>query len=140
MSAEPKYMLDTDICIFVQRREQPSVLARFRELKPGEAVISPITWGELIHGAMKSKKTDLLLTLLDEFASLVPVVSMPPDCGKRYGMARSVLEKRGTPIGNNDLWIAAHALALGLTLITNNTREFGRVPRLKMENWIKRSS
>ncbi len=129
-------MLDTDICIFVQRREQPSVLARFRELRPGEAVISPITWGELIHGAMKSRQTARLLTLLDEFVSLIPVVAMPPDCGRRYGRIRSDLEKRGLPVGNNDLWIAAHALALNLTLITNNTREFGRIPQLKRENWI----
>ncbi len=136
MRGAPKYMLDTDICIFVQREEQPSVLARFEQLLPGEAVVSTITFGELFFGALKSQRTTLLRRQLDDFIALVPVVPMPTECGKHYGAIRSDLQKRGLPIGNNDIWIAAHALALNLILVTNNTREFERIPRLKVENWI----
>jgi tRNA(fMet)-specific endonuclease VapC len=135
MNGAPRFMLDTNICIYIQRHKPPSVLARFETLRPGEAVISVITWGEMLYGAAKSRQSELALKLLDEFADLVPVLPMPPDCGKAYGRLRADLEKSGRPIGNNDLWIAAHALASGLTVVTNNTKEFERIPYLKIENW-----
>ena len=135
MSKLPRFMLDTNICIYIQRHKPPSVLELFETLKPGQAVISVITWGELLYGAAKSQQSTLVLRLLDEFSRLVPVLSIPPDCGKSYGQIRADLEKVGRPIGNNDLWIAAHALASGLTLVTNNTKEFERIPHLKIENW-----
>jgi tRNA(fMet)-specific endonuclease VapC len=128
-------MLDTNICIYIQRHKPPSVLARFEALKPGQAVISVVTWGELQYGAAKSRESERVTKLLRELSSLVPVLPMPPDCGKFYGRVRADLEKSGLPIGNNDLWIAAHALASGLTLVTNNTKEFERVLPLKLENW-----
>lgn len=135
MNIRPKYMLDTNICIYIQRQAPSSLLTRFAALKPGQAVISVITWGELLYGAAKSQKSRQVHKILDEFTALVPVSPMPPECGECYGKVRADLEKRGVPIGNNDLWIAAHALASGLTLITDNTREFKRVSRLKVENW-----
>ena len=135
MSKAPVFMLDTNICIYIQRHKPPSVLARFQAIKPGQAVISVITWGEMHYGAAKSRQSKLALKLLEGFADLVPVLPMPPACGKAYGQIRADLEKVGRPIGNNDLWIAAHALASGLTLVTNNAREFERIPHLNIENW-----
>lgn len=136
MITRPKYMLDTNICIYVQRQAPASVLKRFSSLKPGQAVISVVTWGELLYGAAKSQKARQVRKVLNEFTALIPVLAMPPECGECCGTIRADLEKRGLPIGNNDLWIAAHALASGLTLVTNNTKEFKRVSHLKMENWI----
>ena len=136
MSIEPKYMLDTNICIYIRRQKQPSIMEHLKKVRPGRLVISTITWGELVHGAMKSQKTKQVLKELDEFATLIPVCAMSPDCGWYYGEIKSDLEKRGLLISGNDMWIAAHALALNLTLVTNNSREFERIPRLKLENWV----
>lgn len=131
-----RYMLDTNICIYIQKHKPESVLAHFRKLKPGEAAISIITWGELLYGAEKSKRKKNVLTLLNEFSILVPVLAMPENAGKTYGIIRALLESKGTPIGNNDLWIAAHAKAENLTLVTNNEKEFTRIPKLKVRNWV----
>lgn len=136
MNAEPKFMLDSDTCIFLLRQTTPSVTERFREMLPGDAVISTITFGELFCGALKSQRAAMLRRELDELITLIPVVPLPIKCGELYGGIRSDLEKRGLRIGNSDMWIAAHALSLNLTLITNNTREFERIPRLKLENWV----
>ena len=135
MSKSPVFMLDTNICIYIQRHKPPSVLARFEAIKPGQAVISVITWGEMLYGAAKSRQPKLVFKLLEGFAGLVPVLPIPSACGKAYEQIRADLEKIGRPIGNNDLWIAAHALASGLTLVTNNAREFERIPHLRIENW-----
>ena len=132
----PRYLLDTNICIYIQRQKPIKVLARFEKLKAGDAVISVITWGELLYGAEKSKKRKMILNLLDEFKTIIPVWPMPENAGKIYGSIRSLLESKGVPIGNNDLWIAAHAKAASLTLVTNNEREFQRVPGLKIQNWV----
>ena len=131
----PRYLLDTDICIYIHRQRPPKVLARFQKLTPGEAAISVITWGVLRCGAQKSSRRDTVLGLLDEFAALVPVLALPETAGASYGAIRAALEKRGEPIGNNDLWIAAHARASNLTLVTNDQREFARVPGLTVRNW-----
>lgn len=131
-----RYLLDTNICIYIAREKPVEVAARFAELRPGDAAISVITWGELRFGAEKSKRRREVLAMLDEFASLVPVMPIPKDAGGRYAAIRANLESAGTPIGNNDLWIAAHALAADVTLITNNGREFGRVDGLRVDNWV----
>lgn len=132
----PIFMLDTNICIYIQRNKPQSVLARFEQLKPGQAVISVVTWGELLYGAAKSQRTEKVFKILEAFSTLIPVLPMSPDCGKVYGQVRADLERCGQPIGNNDLWIAAHTLAAGLTLVTNNTREFERIPQLQIDNWV----
>ncbi|MDR0246933.1 MAG: type II toxin-antitoxin system VapC family toxin [Burkholderiales bacterium] len=131
-----RYLLDTNICIYIQRKRPPEVLARFKKLKPGEAMISVITWGELLYGAEKSAHRSNVLGILREFAALIPVAQMTEDVGRVYGMIRSELEIKGQPIGNNDLWIAAHAKACGLSLVTNNEREFCRIAGLKVLNWV----
>ena len=130
------YMLDTNICIYIQRQRPEKVLARFQRIKPGDAAISITTWGELVYGAEKSKQRKKALQLLAEFKSLVPVLPIPESTGNTYGAIRALLESKGTPIGNNDLWIAAHAKTAALTLVTNNEREFQRVPGLKIQNWV----
>jgi tRNA(fMet)-specific endonuclease VapC len=131
-----RYLLDTNICIYIQRRKPNEVLVRFQKLKPGDAAISVVTWGELLYGAEKSRQRKMALQLLEEFQTFIPVLSMPENAGKTYGEIRATLESSGTPIGNNDLWIAAHAKAAGLTVVTNNEREFQRVPGLKVQNWV----
>ena len=112
------------------------MLTRFEKLKPGDAAISVITWGELIYGAAKSRQQKFVMHLLEEFKTIVPVLPMPADGGNTYGTIRAALESKGQTIGNNDLWIAAHAKASALTLVTNNEREFQRVPGLKIQNWV----
>ena len=132
----PRYLLDINICIYIQRQKPGEVLARFQKLKPGDAAISVITWGELLYGAEKSRQRKKALQLLEEFKTLIPVLPMPENTGKTYGAIRASLESKGKPIGNNDLWIAAHVKAEGLTIVTNNEREFQRVPGLKVQNWV----
>ncbi len=131
-----RYMLDTNICIYIQRHKPVEVLARFQKLKPGDAGISVITWGELLYGAEKSRQRKKTLQLLEEFKAFIPVLPMPENAGKTYGAIRASLESRGEPIGNNDLWIAAHAKTAALTIVTNNEREFKRVSGLKVQNWV----
>lgn len=130
-----RYLLDTNICIYIRQKRPPSVLARFARLKPGEAVLSVITYGELLYGAEKSRERTLALARLQELISLLPVLELPLEASARYGQFRADLEKRGEIIGGNDLWIAAHAQATGLILVTNNEREFRRIKGLKLQNW-----
>ena len=130
-----RYLLDTNILIYIRRRRPPKILERFRLLKPGEATLSVITYGELLYGAEKSANREVAMRQLTELAALIPVLPMAEDAGRFYGAIRAELEQRGEVIGNNDLWIAAHAKAVGLILVTNNEREFRRVGDLKIENW-----
>ena len=131
-----RYLLDTDICIYAVIRRSRSVLARFDALKPGEAALSVIAFGELCTGAAKSSYPQGAwknLTALITVAGIKPLLA---EAARRYGELRAALERKGTPVGANDLWIAAHALAEGLTLVTHNEREFRRIPKLKVENWV----
>ncbi len=130
-----RFLLDTNICIYIQRQKPTQVLARFHKLKAGEAAISVITWGELLYGTEKSQQRAKVLAALQEFSSLIPVLPLPEGAGATYGALRAALERKGLPIGNNDLWIAAHAKTADLTLVSNNLREFERVPGLKARNW-----
>jgi len=133
-----RFLLDTNICIYIQRQRPGNVLARFKKLAPGDAAISVITWGELLYGAEKSKQRKKALELLAEFKTFVPVLPIPETAGNTYGIIRASLESQAQPIGNNDLWIAAHAKAAGLTIVTNNEREFRRIAGLKVQNWVAR--
>ena len=132
-----RYLIDTDTCIYIRRRRPPQAMARFLKLKRGEAVLSVITFGELHFGAEKSAAPDRALRDLEELAGLIQVLPIPAEAGPAYGIIRAALETKGEMIGGNDAWIAAHAKAAGLILVTNNEREFRRVPDLKIENWIK---
>jgi len=132
-----RYLLDTNICIYIAKQQPPSVAARFAKLAAGSVGMSLITFGELRYGAEKSSQRARALDTLGRLEALIPVIPMDDAVGERYGALRAHLERAGTPIGNNDLWIAAHALSLGVTLISNNTREFERVPKLKLDNWVE---
>jgi tRNA(fMet)-specific endonuclease VapC len=132
---EPRYLLDTNICIYIRQKRPDEVLRRFRRLRPGEAALSVITYGELLYGAAKSLHREVALQRLRELIQLLPALAMPETAAENYGAIRADLEKRGEMIGNNDLWIAAHALAAKLILVTNNEREFRRIRGLKVQNW-----
>jgi len=134
---KPQFMLDTNICIYIAKHHPPEVKARFDHLKPGELVMSAITFGELSYGASKSVQRTKALALLAEFVQDIPVEPLSQAVGHTYGEIRASLEKQGRVIGNNDLWIAAHALTMGITLATNNEREFRRIVELSVENWTK---
>ena len=132
---EPRYLLDTNICIYIRQKRPEEVLRRFRKLRPGEAGLSVITYGELLYGAAKSEQRVAALERLRELVLLLPALALPESAAETYGTIRAELESKGEMIGNNDLWIAAHAVAAGLTLVTNKERELRRVRGLKIQNW-----
>jgi tRNA(fMet)-specific endonuclease VapC len=131
-----RYLWDTDTCIY-SRRKPPKLVARLDKLEPGDIRISVVTYGELVYGATKSVNPTVAVAGLDRFIADIPVLPLPEDAGKLYGLIRSDLAVKGDLIGPNDLWIAAHAIAADMTLVTNNEREFRRVKGLKVENWLK---
>jgi tRNA(fMet)-specific endonuclease VapC len=126
---DARFLLDTNICIYIRRHRPPEVPARFQRLMPGEAAISVITYGELVYGVEKSRFREQASKQLMELAGLLPVMEF-------YGAIRAGLDIIGERIGNNDLWIAAHARAAGLILVTNNEHEFRRIQGLKIQNWV----
>ena len=130
-----KFMLDTNIVIYVIKRRPIEVMGIFNE-NAGRMAISAITLSELFHGAEKSAKVARNLAVVEEFASLLEVLPYTAKASQHYGAIRSALEKVGRTIGVNDLHIAAHARSEGLTLVTNNLGEFERVPGLMAENWV----
>ena len=136
---DARFMLDTNICIYIRQRRPHEVARRFLSLHPGEAVVSVITYGELLYGAFKSAQKTAALEQIREFVRLVPALPLPQNAGEVYGAVSAQLEEGGEVIGNNDLWIAAHAVAADLTLVTNNEREFRRISKLKLQNWTRRS-
>ena len=132
---EAKFLLDTDICIYVRQKKSDKLLQRFHQLQPNEAAVSVITFGELLYGAIKRGRVAAEREKWAELVHLLPVLSLPEGASEKYGIIRADLEAKGRIIGNNDLWIAAHAMASGLILVTNNEREFRRVKGLKIQNW-----
>lgn len=134
----PRYLLDTNICIYIKNHRPAEVLARFSKLPPGKVAMSSITYGELCFGAEKSTKPKETRRILEHLISLIPVLALDEIASEHYGKIRQSLQASGKPIGNNDLWIAAHALAGKLILVTNNVAEFERVPGLKVENWASK--
>ncbi len=129
-----KYLLDTDICIYLINERPRGVLARFRRHEVGDIGVSSVTVSELAWGVAKTGSARNRAALE---AFLLPLEIAPYDLAAalRYGEVRAELAKRGRPIGPLDTMIAAHALSLGVTLVTNNVREFGRVRNLTIENW-----
>jgi tRNA(fMet)-specific endonuclease VapC len=111
------------------------LLRRFERLRPGEAAISVVTFGELMYGAEKSSHRSSAIEQLRELLLFLPSLPLPEGSGEAYGKIRADLESRGQMISNNDLWIAAHAIALDVTLVTNNKKKFRRVRNLKIQNW-----
>lgn len=131
-----KLMLDTNICIYLIKHHPLSVLERFLSHPVGDIGISSITVAELDYGASKSRHTAKNRIALDQFISPLAVAAFDREAAAAYGRLRAVFEQKGTPIGAMDLLIAAHARSLGVRLITNNAREFRRVPGLRVENWV----
>lgn len=129
-------MLDTDTCIYLKNRRPPSIAERFSVLHWGDVVMSMITYGELLSGARKSREFTAALENIKRLGERLPVQPMSTEVAETYGVIRSTLELQGNIIGGNDLWIAAHAITLDLTLVTNNVDEFKRVDGLKFENWL----
>jgi tRNA(fMet)-specific endonuclease VapC len=134
---KPQYMVDTNICIYIAKNRPPDVRARFAQMKPGQVVMSAITLGELHFGASKSNQRAKAMAEIENLIQDVPVESLGMDAAEAYGKIRAELQKQGCLISGNDLWIASHAVALRVTLATNNEREFRRVPGLTVENWTK---
>lgn len=130
-----RYMLDTDVCIYFQTRRSQHVADRLSALEFGEAVLSVVVYGELRLGAEKSERRDRNIEVLEALVVHYPVENLTAKVARDYATIRADLERTGKMIGQNDLWIAAHARAAGLTLVTNNEREFRRVPGLAVENW-----
>lgn len=131
-----RYMLDTNTCIYIIKRSPPEVFDRFRVLRVGDVGVSAITYCELQFGVAKSSRPEENQSVLAEFLSPLEVLDFPAAAAPVFGTIRALLQHAGTPIGNYDLLIASHALQEGFTLVTNNTKEFNRVPGLKVENWI----
>ena len=130
------YLLDTNICIYIAKQKPISVLKRFEKMKPGEVAMSAITYGELLYGAEKSQHPKKTKETLNDLIYIIPSLPLTNEVSEHYAHIRATLEKKGKPIGNNDLWIASHAQALNITLVTNNEKEFARISHLKIENWI----
>ena len=129
-------MLDTNICIYIIKNKPKSVKERFREFEIGELCISTITVSELMYGAFKSEHTEKNLKAIESFLMPFEIVDYDFMASIEYGKIRASLEKKGKVIGNMDMQIAGHALALDLVLVTNNTKEFERVEGLGLDNWV----
>ena len=131
-----KVMLDTNTCIAIIRRNSLQVLKRFSAYKVGDIGISWITLAELEFGVAKSQHQEKNQAALDEFVLPLEIANFNRETARVYGRVRAMLEKKGTPIGSLDMMIGAHALALGVTLATNNTREFSRIKGLTVVDWL----
>lgn len=134
-----KIMLDTNICIYLIKQRPQSLLDRFRSFPVGDIGISVITLAELEYGASKSSRPKQNREALGQFLSPLEVATFDRRATVAYGTVRAALEKKGRPIGAMDLLIAAHALSLGVRLVTNDEREFRHVPGLRVENWVSRA-
>lgn len=132
-----RYLLDTNTCIYIIKRSPLHVYARFKLLRVGDVGVSAITYCELQFGVANSSEPDENQLALIEFLGPMDLLDFPSAAATEFGDIRAHLQRAGTPIGNYDLLIAAHALHEGFTLVTNNTKEFERVPHLKIENWIE---
>jgi tRNA(fMet)-specific endonuclease VapC len=130
-----RYLLDTNIVIYVLKRRPVEVLAAFNA-NASRMAISSITLAELLHGAEKSTRVSENLAAIEDFCSRLEVLPYGPKAAQHYGAIRAALEKLGQPIGVNDMHIAAHARSEGLVLVTNNMGEFAWVPALETENWV----
>jgi len=130
------YMLDTNICVYAIKNRPPEVLRRLKANMGKGLFISSITLSELRHGVERSASPAKNELALSRVLSILEVLPFDAAAALEYGKIRAFLEERGTPIGPLDILIAAHARAEGMTLVTNNVREFARVPGLQIENWV----
>ena len=132
----PCYLLDTNVCIAYKKRKF-GIPERIEALPAGQVAMSVVTWGELMLGVEKSQHRERSLEILKRVREIIPVIGTDESVGDHYGAIRGQLELAGKKIGPNDLWIAAHARALGITVVTNNTGEFARASGLTVEDWTQ---
>jgi tRNA(fMet)-specific endonuclease VapC len=131
-----KYLLDTNICIYIIKKKPETVLKKFAQIKPGNITISVITVSELAFGVYNSSRPDTNLISLQEFLAPLVILDFDSNDAYEYGKLRSILKKEGKPIGAMDMLIGAQALSRNLILVSNNIFEFEKVKNLKFENWI----
>ena len=132
-----EFMLDTNTCIYIIKRKPPDVIERFNQTAISQIGISSITLSELLYGVSKSSKPEQNQMALTQFVAPLVISPYADEAAQYYGDLRAHLEKQGTPIGSLDMLIAAHALSIACTLVTNNEKEFIRIPNLKIDNWVK---
>lgn len=130
------YLLDTDTCSFLMRQTSAMLEQRFAQVASNEVAMSVITRGELLTGLARKPGATQLAARIERLCVAVPALELPIEATHHYAQLRAHLESKGTPIGGNDMWIAAHALATNRILVTHNTREFKRVKGLKVEDWV----
>jgi len=131
-----KYMLDTNICIYIIKQRPEQVIKKFKSINVGEIAISSITLAELMYGVGKSQHHMKNKNALMKFVLPLEIVSFDDHAALHYGHIRAALETKGAVIGALDLMIAAHARSLGLIVVSNNGKEFTRVPKLRVQNWL----
>lgn len=130
------YMLDTNICIYIIKKRPAYLLEKFKTVPLEELCISVVTYAELAYGIERSSSKKMNRKIIEDFISHLIVVPWDRQAARQYGKIRANFEKKGTPIGNMDLLIAAHAISQNYILVSNNLREFKRVNHLKFENWV----
>jgi tRNA(fMet)-specific endonuclease VapC len=130
-----RYMLDTNICIHVAKNYPPKLRERFNRLAE-QLCISSVTLAELCYGAEKSARRLQNIQAIEHFVGRLEILSFSPRAAAHHGQIRAELERRGRSVGPYDMLIAAHARAEGLTIVTNNIREFRRIPGMQIENWV----
>ena len=131
------YMLDTNICIYAIKNKPPKVFAELQKHDPSEICISSVTYAELVYGVEKSAAVDKNRLALALLLADISILGFDAEAADEYGAIRAHLERNGSPIGPLDMMIAGHARSRGCTLVTNNVREFERVPDLLIENWAE---
>ena len=129
-------MLDTNICIALIRQKSPQLIKQLTAFMPGDVGVSSITIAELAHGAQKSNQAMKNMAALEQFLLPLEIADFDQQASIVYGPIRAYLERDGNLIGSMDMLIGAHALSLGVTLVTNNIREFNRIPQLMIEDWL----
>lgn len=139
MTGQPTHLLDTNIIAALARGRSPAAVRRLREVGADRVAVSVIVACEIRFGLLKAG-SEALRNQVERVLAEIPVLPLEPQAAEHYGEIRQELESAGTPIGPNDLLIAAHARVAGLTLVTDNTREFRRVPGLNLENWLEEAA
>lgn len=132
-----QFMLDTNTCIYIIKRKPLEVIERFKRTEISQIGISSITLSELLYGVFKSSRPEQNQMALAQFVAPLEILPFEEEAAQYYGDLRVHLERQGTPIGSLHMLIAAHALSVSCTLVTNNEKEFGRTPGLQIENWAK---
>lgn len=130
------YLLDTDTCVALLRRNSPSLLKRLQSISPNHLAMSMVTWAELQYGVQASNRVEENRAAVALMGQHIKSLDWNHEAAMHYAHVRHALKTKGKLIGSNDLMIAAHALSLGATVVTNNTRDFKRVPQLSLDNWI----